>query len=875
MELGPTSALAGALEGLLVVDRAGLFMYANPAAEKILGLPASEIVHHSVQGWKTAALDGKPLPVEELPVLQLLRTGGPTRRVEHALQRADGSQAILSHTATLIRDESGSVEGAVVSLVDVTEGRRAAERLRVAESSFRAFIERSPNGIAMHRKGVLIYANEAMYRTLGYDSADQVLGRPLLELVHPDDRAAVGERIRAMNEGGRAAPVLEERMLHRGGRTVDVEVSALPILFEEQTTVLCFIVDVSEHKRIQRELDRSLSLLRATLESTADGILVVDAKGHISAFNEKFLEMWKIPRSVAERREDDLALSHVLGELKDPAGFVARMRELYADPEAVSDDVIELRDGRCFERHSQPQRIEGASVGRVWSFLDITARKQAEAERERLLTEVKIKHDLLQTVIDHAPIGIALRGGPDLVYELVNEGFKNTFGDMPRLGRSFADVAPQTAPELTPILRRVLTTGEPYRAVDVPYLMRRTPGGPLEEAYFWLHYLRVPSPKGDAVLALVVETTEQVKARRRMEDLATVAQRQAAELESIHASMVDGVSVCDASGRITLVNDATTRFTGVSRRQAYGQTLETYTKLIDLRHVDGTPVSVADLPLARALAGEAVKSAPLCSEHTGKKVFVETNAAPLRNDAGEIVGAVAVDRDVSEMLAFDQLKDQFVRVAAHELKTPIAIMKGYAQLLLRSADDLPAPVAGSLSAIERGANRIERLVNDLLDLSQLQLGRLEVRSEKVDMAELVEVVTRRVASTTKKHTLRIVEAEPVVVRGDRARLEQVVGNLLDNAVRYSPRGGEIEISVVLREGAAEVSVRDHGVGIPADKQERVFQCFYRPHTDTPYDYGGMGVGLYISREIVTRHGGSMWFTSQEGSGSMFSFRVPV
>jgi PAS domain S-box-containing protein len=93
MELGPTSALAGALEGLLVVDRAGLFMYANPAAEKILGLPASEIVHHSVQGWKTAALDGKPLPVEELPVLQLLRTGGPTRRVEHALQRADGSHS--------------------------------------------------------------------------------------------------------------------------------------------------------------------------------------------------------------------------------------------------------------------------------------------------------------------------------------------------------------------------------------------------------------------------------------------------------------------------------------------------------------------------------------------------------------------------------------------------------------------------------------------------------------------------------------------------------------------------------------------------------------------------------------------------------------
>ncbi|MHB8993407.1 MAG: sensor histidine kinase, partial [Chloroflexota bacterium] len=122
---------------------------------------------------------------------------------------------------------------------------------------------------------------------------------------------------------------------------------------------------------------------------------------------------------------------------------------------------------------------------------------------------------------------------------------------------------------------------------------------------------------------------------------------------------------------------------------------------------------------------------------------------------------------------------------------------------------------------------------------------------------------------------RVVSTEPAVVKGDRDRLEQVLVNLLDNAIRYSPTEREIEVGVVVRDREAIVSVRDHGVAIPREKQGRIFQRFYRAHTGTPHDYGGMGVGLYISREIVSRHLGRMWFESEKGRGSCFYFSLPL
>jgi signal transduction histidine kinase len=396
---------------------------------------------------------------------------------------------------------------------------------------------------------------------------------------------------------------------------------------------------------------------------------------------------------------------------------------------------------------------------------------------------------------------------------------------------------------------------------------------------YW-HWTLVPvRGEGGEVAGLVLsllDVTPQVRSRRQVEELAAVAQRRAAELQAVLDNMADGVYVCDAERRVTLANEAGARLLGLAGVGEAARPLAEYPALFNVRHLDGRPAGAGELPLARALAGDEVvqEGYIIRNLRSERDAYIRTSAAPIRGADGEIVAAVEVARDVTELVELDRLKDEFIAVAAHELKTPVAIMKGYAQALLRGVEEASPQRRRMLEAVDRGADRIGGVVDDLLDVSRLLAGSLELASERVDLRELAEEVVDRAAAGAPNHRV-VLEAQPVVVHGDRGRLEQVLANLLDNAIRYSPAGGDVEVRLAVCGDEAVVAVRDYGIGIPQQKQGRIFQRFYRAHTRTPHDYGGLGVGLYISREIVRRHGGRMWFTSEEGKGSTFAFSLPL
>src|SRR5438105_3930849 len=240
----------------------------------------------------------------------------------------------------------------------------------------------------------------------------------------------------------------------------------------------------------------------------------------------------------------------------------------------------------------------------------------------------------------------------------------------------------------------------------------------------------------------------------------------------------------------------------------------------------------------------------------------------------------------------DKLKSQFLSIASHELKTPITAMSGFVQIAVRRIKrrlgaGRPDEVAWKkeeetlleqLEVVQRQTGKLARLVDELLDVSRIESGRLELRMADVDLPELLAEVMRRHQLMATKHELRL-QYDPdrkLGVRGDRDHLEQVLNNLIGNAMKYSPTGGVIDVTVARAgENEVELAVGDHGIGIRPGELARVFGLFYRSPDRDARDVGGMGLGLYITKEIVDRHNGRIWAESELGRGTTFHVALPA
>jgi len=245
---------------------------------------------------------------------------------------------------------------------------------------------------------------------------------------------------------------------------------------------------------------------------------------------------------------------------------------------------------------------------------------------------------------------------------------------------------------------------------------------------------------------------------------------------------------------------------------------------------------------------------------------------------------------LEQLQEIDRLKSRFLSMASHELKTPLTSISGLAQVLLRRMrrrlemgrpedDDWREEQSGHVGRLEllnSQTARLGRLVDELLDVSRIESGKLEFRVQPVDMAQLIREVASRMQLSTNQHTIEV-EVNGLTknpVNADRDHLEQVLDNLLSNAIKFSPDGGTILLGVREQSDGVVVSIRDPGVGIPEDQLDAVFGLFYQAEDLVSRRTGGMGLGLYISREIISRHGGRIWAESEPGAGSTFNFSLP-
>lgn len=344
---------------------------------------------------------------------------------------------------------------------------------------------------------------------------------------------------------------------------------------------------------------------------------------------------------------------------------------------------------------------------------------------------------------------------------------------------------------------------------------------------------------------------------------------------AILRSMVEGVAVIDAEERLVFYNRAFSEILSVDAAGAEGRPLIEVVRNSELLSL-----------IRRALRGDEGLQTDITMGITQTQSFSIT-AAPVkaldvsasgRVPEGKPSGAVVVLHDVTELRRLERVRQDFVANVSHEFKTPLTAIQGFAETLLAGALDDPENNRRFLEIIRNHATRLARLTNDLLKLARIEAGKLELEFSSVGLLELIEACTETtlLKANRKEITLEItVPPQLPAVRGDAALLRDVLQNLLDNAIQYTPARGHISVAASATAREAVITVSDTGIGIPLADSERIFERFYRVDAARSREAGGTGLGLSIAKHIVEAHGGKLWVESTVGQGSKFSFSLPL
>jgi signal transduction histidine kinase len=284
---------------------------------------------------------------------------------------------------------------------------------------------------------------------------------------------------------------------------------------------------------------------------------------------------------------------------------------------------------------------------------------------------------------------------------------------------------------------------------------------------------------------------------------------------------------------------------------------------------------VREFPINRALGGEDVHGEEMVIHNPvrGEDLNILVSAAPVRRD-GEIVAAVSVFQDISTLRAFERQRTEFFSMASHEIRTPVTAILLQLDLALRQISRGNSSNTEEMLRKARARTKaLTALINDLLDVSRLDVGKFALELEDIDLASVVHKTIEEYPSDDD-HPIRVISSGgSLPVKGDARRIVEVLENLLSNAVKYSPQGGTVAVEVGREKDDAVVRIRDEGLGVPEAERDQIFERFFRTSVAKPY--GGVGLGLYISREIVTRMGGTIELESSGSAGSVFRIALPL
>jgi PAS domain S-box-containing protein len=610
--------------------------------------------------------------------------------------------------------------------------------------------------------------------------------------------------------------------------------------------------------------------LQMLVQCAPFGICILDAHSFVAEMvNDKFLEIAGKPKAdIIDKWYWD-AFREVKELYQAVLENVARTLEPYHADEA---ELTLIRKGRpeniVVTFVYAPVKDESGSATKiaVW-VLENTVQVNARKKVTRDNTFLEKERNRLYEVFMEAPAGICLWTGPDLVYEMVNPAYQRILAGRNLIGRPILEAVPEL--KGAPLIESMLDTyyhGTPFEVHELHVPIADHEGGPTIDRYFTFNYVprRNLANQIDGVFNFVFEVTEQVIARKKVEER---------EKHFRHLADLVPAKISNAlpSGEVTFFNQQWLDFAGMDfkemREFGYHQMMH--------------PEEIKDFQ--DGLAEAAATGTPFVSEMRfkntqGRYIWHLNIASPILDENGKIQMWVGSTTDIQKIKEEEQRKADFVSLLSHEIKTPITSIKGYIQLMKREIgkDSFQREkISGGLERVDRLVMQLTGLVSDMLDLTRIETGHLDLNKKPVDLETLIEEVVSDFKMTSPGRDISIIQQTNFTVEVDRDKIAQVLINLISNAIKYSPAETTVKITTFQNGNGTGVSITDQGIGISKKDHKKIFERFYRVEGKEKYQFSGFGIGLYLAHSIIERHGGKLTLDSHPGKGSTFTFLLPM
>lgn len=889
-----------ASDAIIVRDPASRVVSWNRGAEHLYGWSAPE-----ARGKITHQILQTRFPASRQDIDRFLATG---ERWEGELThtRKDGTPVIVESRQVVIRNTAHEPVAIMEMNRDITERK---QRERENQEQYRTIVRTANEGIwLIDAQAQTLFINERMAQMLGY-SIEEMSGHSVPEFVFPEDIAYTREHIGRNLQG-----VFEQfdfRFRRKDGSPLSVLACTSPVRDGHGaiTGALGMFTDVS----LRKQAEEARLQLAALVESAAIPIIAKTREGIIVSWNSAAEQMYGYSTQEAVGQPVTIIFP------PDRQDEFKRIMERISRGERVDlyETQRQRKDGTILPVSitiSPIYNSAGEIVGASDIEHDITERKRIEAQ-ERFLTEVS---KVLSSTLDYQETlsNVARLVVPQLAdwfavdlvdaagnFEMIELAHKDP--EQVRWARALRERYP-IDPTATTGIPQVARTGESelYAEISDEFLVAMTKNEEelaLARQIGYSSAMIVPLLARGKNLGVISFVATESGKRYDQRDLALaeeVGRRAGIALDNAHLyreirqsrdqldiilqGVADGIIVYAKDNRVLYANEAAARRSGASSLQDLLATpqeslLDRY-ELIDER---GRPFPRAQLTHWRVFAGEPEARAIIGYREVGTaqpELWSLVTARPVADEHGDVAMVITIIHDITERMQVERRKDEFISMASHELKTPVTSLKGFTNVLQRrltkQGDEQGLHY---LARMDAQLNKLALLINELLDISRMQSGKLPLRAEPLDLDALIEETVENMQAATTTHRLHIEGRTGVQVLGDKDRLGQVFINLLSNAIKYSPEADR----VLVRPGQGGdgkyvcIHVQDFGIGIDKSYHKKIFERFYQVNDAEVKTYPGLGIGLYISREIIMRHQGHMWLESRKGEGSTFSVSLPL